>query len=183
MRLGSNLLTGSNPVPSALAGNENLLHGKNMAIMNISSDTFLIIGLATVVAVLVAWNIILARRLKTLFRGSTGVALEKVIEAQVKKTAKLEGEAKRQLEELLALRADFLRSFQKVKLARFNSFDETGASQSFAIAMLDGNNTGFILTNLYLSNAARMFLKPILRGESQQKLSPEEEALLKDALP
>ena len=48
--------------------------------------------------------------------------------------------------------------------------------------MLDGHNTGFILTNLYLSAAPRMFLKPITRGEPQQKLSPEEEALLKDTL-
>ncbi|MEK7494040.1 MAG: DUF4446 family protein [Patescibacteria group bacterium] len=150
--------------------------------MNTSPDTLLFIGLAAIVAVLVVWNIILARRLRALFRGSTGTALEKVIEAQVKKTTKLEGEAKRQLEELLALRTDFLRSFQKVKLARFNSFDETGASQSFAIAMLDGHNTGFILTSLYLNNAARIFLKPVARGEAQQKLSPEEETLLKDTL-
>lgn len=153
-----------------------------MEAIHISPDTLLLIGLTVIVAILAAWNIILARKLKTLFRGSTGASLEKVIEAQVKKTVKLEGEAKRQLEEILALRADFLRSFQKVKLARFNSFDEGGSNQSFAIAALDGNNTGFILTNLYLSNAARMFLKPITRGETQQKLSPEEEALLKDTL-
>lgn len=182
MRLGSNLLTGSNPVPSALAGNEDLILCKNMTSMNISLDTTLLIGLAVIVAILAAWNIILARKLKALFRGSSGAALEKVIETQIKKTVKLEGEAKRQLEEIIALRADLLRSFQKVKLARFNSFDETGASQSFAIALLDGHNTGFILTNLYLSNAARMFLKPVTRGEPQQKLSPEEEALLKDTL-
>jgi len=150
--------------------------------MNISLDTFFLIGLAVSVAILAVWNVVLARRLRTLFRGSSGAALEKVIETQVKKTTKLEGEAKRQLEEILALRADFLRSFQKVKLARFNSFDEGGSNQSFAIAALDGHNTGFILTNLYLSAAARLFLKPIVRGEAQQKLSPEEEALLKDTL-
>ncbi len=150
--------------------------------MTLSPDTILLIGLAVIVAILAVWNIILARRLKTLFRGSTGIALEKVIETQIKKTSRIEGETKRQLEEIIALRANLLHSFQKVKLARFNSFDEGGANQSFAIAMLDGHNTGFILTNLYLSNAARMFLKPITRGEAQQKLSPEEETLLKDML-
>ena len=150
--------------------------------MYISPDIILLIGLAVIVALLALWNIILARRLKVFFRGNTGAALEKVIEAQMKKTMKLEGEAKRQLEEILALRTDLFNSFQKVKLARFNSFDEGGSSQSFAIAMLDGHNTGFILTNLYLSAAPRMFLKPITRGEPQQKLSPEEEALLKDTL-
>lgn len=153
-----------------------------MQSINISLDTIFLIGLAGIVFILALWNIVLARKLKTLFRGSTGASLEKVIEAQVKKTTKLEGEAKRQLEEILALRADLLGSFQKVKLARFNSFDEAGASQSFAIALLDGHNTGFILTNLYLSNAPRMFLKPITRGEPQQKLSPEEESLLNETL-
>ena len=62
--------------------------------MYISPDIILLIGLAVIVALLALWNIILARRLKTLFRGSTGAALEKVIEAHVNKTTKLEGEAK-----------------------------------------------------------------------------------------
>ncbi|MCR4322873.1 MAG: DUF4446 family protein, partial [Candidatus Azambacteria bacterium] len=148
----------------------------------ISLNTILLIGLTGIVMILAVWNIMLARKFKALFRGSTGAALEKIIESQVKRTTKLEGEAKRQLEEILALRTDFLCSFQKVKVARFNSFDETGTNQSFAIIALDGHNTGLILTNLYLNNAARVFVKPITRGEAQQKLSPEEQTLLTDIL-
>lgn len=150
-------------------------------LMPISLSPISIIILA-ILAILFAWQFIMWRKWRTIFRGESARSLAGVIETQVVKTKKIEGEIRRQLDEILKIQAEQLRAFQKMHMMRFNSIEETGANQSFALVALDGNNNGIILTSLYLGNTPRLFIKQVTRGASQQKLSPEEEQALHEAL-
>jgi len=71
---------------------------------------------------------------------------------------------------------------QKVGLLRFNPFRETGGDHSFSIAMLDGNDTGYILTGLHTRERTRVYLKQINKGSSDVKLSIDEKKTLSKAL-
>lgn len=148
----------------------------------IISSQYIFITLFVLIALLFAWQIMMWRKWRIIFKGEDGASLEKVIETQVVKTKKIEGEIRRQLDEILKIKEDHQDAFQKVRMMRFNSIEEAGANQSFALVVLDGNNDGVILTSLYLGNAPRLFIKPIAHGTCAQKLSPEEEKILHDTL-
>lgn len=143
---------------------------------------YIIIALSCFVVALCVWQFVMWRKWRIIFKGENGASLEKVIETQVVKTKKIEGEIRRQLDEILKIKEDHQDAFQKVRMMRFNSIEEAGANQSFALVALDGNNDGVILTSLYLGNAPRLFIKPIAHGTCAQKLSPEEEKILHDTL-
>ena len=63
---------------------------------------------------------------------------------------------------------------QKVGLIRFNPFQETGGDHSFSIALLDGKDTGVILTGLHTRERTRVYAKAIKKGKSEHELSNEE---------
>ena len=63
---------------------------------------------------------------------------------------------------------------QKVGLVRFNPFQETGGDHSFSIALLDGKDTGVILTGLHTRERTRVYAKAIKKGKSEHELSVEE---------
>jgi len=69
---------------------------------------------------------------------------------------------------------------QKVGLVRFNPFKETGGSHSFSLALLDGTETGVVITGLHTRERTRIYIKSIKNGRSELELSEEErKALIK----
>jgi len=70
---------------------------------------------------------------------------------------------------------------QKVGLVRFNPFDETGGDQSFSLCLLNGADSGFVLTALHTRDRTRVYTKPVDKGKSKYELSREEEKALKEA--
>ncbi|MBI1755082.1 DUF4446 family protein [Candidatus Azambacteria bacterium] len=149
------------------------------------SPQYFIVGIAALGALVVALFIhmlLLRKRLSAIFKGKSGNNLDNVLRNHLKRTERLEGEAKRHMEETERIKKDVMRAFQKMEILRFNSFEESGAQQSFSLALLDGNRNGFVLTNLQLRDAVRLYAKQIEGGISRHKLSDEEEAVLKKAL-
>lgn len=76
-----------------------------------------------------------------------------------------------------------LTHIQKVKLLRFNPYQETGGDQSFSIALLDRKGNGIVLTSLHARSGTRVFAKPVKGGKGlNYQLSSEEEDVLRKAL-
>jgi hypothetical protein len=108
----------------------------------------------------------------------------------VRRTKK--GDLKRVLEKVLAVEAGNTKAIkmlgkeidklqdegqfhvQKVGLIRFNPFQETGGDHSFSIALLDGKDTGVVLTGLHTRERTRVYAKAIKKGKSEHELSNEE---------
>lgn len=74
------------------------------------------------------------------------------------------------------------RSLQHIGLVRFNPFEDTGSDQSFAIAMLDDQRDGVVLSSLHGRANTRVFAKPVTGGASQHHLSEEESQAIRIAL-
>ena len=72
------------------------------------------------------------------------------------------------------LDSDIASCIQKVGLVRYNAFRDVGSDLSFAIALLDGNDTGVILNGLYGSDSSNIYAKPVKPGKSTYQLSEEE---------
>lgn len=93
----------------------------------------------------------------------------------------LEKEFKKLANELEQLKESGKFAFQKFGLVRFNPFQEVGGNQSFSVALLDGNDSGIVITSLYTREGNRVYGKPIERGLSKYLLSEEEKEAIKIA--
>jgi Protein of unknown function (DUF4446) len=74
------------------------------------------------------------------------------------------------------------RSLQHIGLVRFNPFDDTGSDQSFAIALLDDQRDGIVISSLHGRANTRLFAKPVAAGASPHNLSDEESQAIKIAV-
>jgi len=71
---------------------------------------------------------------------------------------------------------------QKIGLHRFNPFKDTGGDQSFIVTLVDGNDTGVIISGLYSRSGTRWYAKQIAYGKAvDHQLSEEEKLTLKEA--
>lgn len=71
---------------------------------------------------------------------------------------------------------------QKIGLLRFNPFKDTGGDQSFILSLVDGNDTGVIISGLYSRSGTRWYAKRIVKGKAlEHELSEEEKTALKIA--
>ncbi len=77
---------------------------------------------------------------------------------------------------------DGLLHIQKVGLVRFNPFKDTGGDQSFILSLIDGKDTGVIISGLYSRSGTRWYAKRVVDGKGvEHDLSEEEKRALKEA--
>lgn len=77
---------------------------------------------------------------------------------------------------------DGLLHIQKVGLLRFNPFKDTGGDQSFTLALVDGSDTGVVISGLYSRSGTRWFAKRVVKGVGiGHELSDEEKKAVKEA--
>jgi hypothetical protein len=67
---------------------------------------------------------------------------------------------------------------QKVGIVRFNPFKEMGGDHSFSLALLDGRDTGIVLTGIHTRERTRIYTKQIINGKCEFELSHEERKAL-----
>jgi hypothetical protein len=71
----------------------------------------------------------------------------------------------------------------KIKLHRFNPFDDVGSDQSFILCLLDQTNSGVIITSLHARNLTRFYAKAIKNGQPvDSSLSKEEKSVILKAI-
>ncbi len=72
--------------------------------------------------------------------------------------------------------------FQKMGMVKYDAFNEMGGNLSFALAVLDENNNGFLINSVHNIQSTYCYAKEIVNGVSAINLSKEEEAALQKAL-
>jgi len=123
----------------------------------------------------------LGRRLDSLTRGTDGGSLEQVLGAHLERVAAVARDVERIEARATALEADARLAFRHVGLVRFNPFEDTGGNQSFALALLDANGDGFVVSSLHARAATRVYAKAVTGGRSEAALSDEETAAVRQA--
>lgn len=72
-------------------------------------------------------------------------------------------------------------SIKKIGVVNFDAFDDVTGSMSFALALLNNNNDGIILTSLYGHNSCNTYIREVTEGETPVKLLSEEKEALEKA--
>jgi hypothetical protein len=146
-------------------------------------------ALAIGLLVLLAISLVLARqvaavrrRLAGLTRGEDGRSLEAILGAHLEKVHAATRELERLDQRRLVIESDLRLALGRVGLVRFNPFEDTGGNQSFALAVVDGEGSGFVVSSLHARSSTRLYAKAVVRGAAEGALSAEEAEALRIAL-
>ncbi|MDO8429026.1 MAG: DUF4446 family protein [Candidatus Daviesbacteria bacterium] len=75
-----------------------------------------------------------------------------------------------------------LKALQRFALKRYNPYQDTGGSQSFSLALLDGLGDGLVVTSLHSRAGTRVFAKSVKKGKHTDiDFSQEEKDVIVEA--
>lgn len=121
--------------------------------------------------------------LEIIFAGKKAQDLEHVILSHSQEISALDKEIQELFEISNKIHNLALKSIHKIGIIRFNPFKDIGGDQSFAIALLDGKDTGLAISSLHTREGTRIYAKPVVKGESDKyTLTDEEKLAIKSAV-
>lgn len=119
---------------------------------------------------------------KVFMKGSSGRSLQKEFENRFKRLEEMEENLHKHQIDINAIKVIQNKTLYKYGIVSYDAFDDMGGKLSFALAMLDEKNTGFILNAIHSRENCFLYIKEILNGESFIILSKEEMEALRRAV-
>jgi hypothetical protein len=157
--------------------------------MRIPTDILVIAILGFTCFIMLVWLIVLAlkiRRINTREKrvaeaGKNGdfvVSIENSLKELNDIRTRIDGLNSRHEE----LADKFQGAVQKVGIVRFDAFEDIGGMLSFAVALLDHNGDGVLVSTINGRQDSRSYAKPVVKGQSTFNLSIEERQAIEEAL-
>lgn len=147
------------------------------------STTLLVACIALAISTLVSiWCIVFAYRLKKLTLGKNGASLEDTIVTLDKNIQKAKSDHEAAVKKIVELQSKMQSSLRFSGMVKFNALPDLGGNQSFALALLDEQKFGYVITLLVVRDRIQLFAKRVENGNCDQELIPEEKMAVKNAL-
>jgi hypothetical protein len=143
--------------------------------------TILFYIVSGIVVIILLWILMIEIRLKRIFSGTKARNLEEMIVIVGKKINQIEEKESKIDKHLITIDSRLNKSVRNIETLRFNPFVDAGSNQSFAIAMLNDEGNGVVMSSLYARDRMSIFAKPIVKGKSDFELSSEEKEVLEKA--
>lgn len=124
----------------------------------------------------------LYRRYDLFMRGKDAETLEDTIMDIMDEMEELQAKDRSSRDAMKQLSKQIKSSFQKFGYVKYNAFKGMGGNLSFVIAMLDNNNSGFVLDVVHSREGCYIYLKEVEEGATEVLLGGEEQEALEQAL-
>jgi hypothetical protein len=115
-------------------------------------------------------------------KGKDGRTLEDSIFERFEELDNLTEMTIKNRQEIRKINEEMMSNFQKVGIVKYDAFNEMGGKLSFAITLLDGNNSGYIINSMHSREGCYNYIKEIVKGASYIELSEEEAESLERAI-
>jgi len=122
------------------------------------------------------------RKYKSFMRGKDGISLEKSFLRSFRELDMLIESNKNHREEIKNIKEILSITLQKQAIVKYDAFKEVGGKLSFALALLDENNSGFVMDSIHSRDGCYTYIKEIVNGESFIALGEEEKEALRRAV-
>lgn len=150
---------------------------------------FLFIGLFVILIILTVMLVLTNQKLKKLnkkydsfMQGKDAETLEDTILGRFEEIEMLKEADKKKSKALENILENLQITYQKSGLVKYNAFKEMGGNLSFAIALLNKENNGFIINAMHSREGCYTYSKEIVKGESYVILAEEEKEALDKAV-
>lgn len=124
----------------------------------------------------------LNRKYTLFMKGKDGQSLERLFKRKFDLIEKLVRSTDDNGEEIEKIWKVMDKSLNKYGIVKYDAFEDMGGKLSFVLAMLDKNNTGFLLNAIHSRENCFLYVKEIVNGESYVVLSEEEVEALRQAV-
>ena len=122
------------------------------------------------------------KRYRIFMRGKDAVSLEKAFAQKFLEVDKLVELSKNQALEIARMKEALAKTANKIGIVKYDAFPDVGGKLSFALAMLDESNSGFVLNAIHSREGCYTYVKEIVKGESYIVLGQEEKDALRQAV-
>jgi len=150
---------------------------------------YYIIALFGLCIILLLFLIVMAIKVKKIkkkyrrfLKGSTGENLEEIIYNRFEEIDQLKEEGLEKSKKMQITTDNLKLAFQKSGIIKYDAFNEMGGKLSFSLALLDAEDTGFIINAIHSREGCYTYIKEILKGESAISLGEEEKKALDKAM-
>lgn len=111
----------------------------------------------------------------------SGIRMEDLLKSNLEEVRELHQKAIEQEARLAKTEEKLRLGIDRAELVRFNSFQNMGADLSFALALLNQEGTGVVLTGIHSIEESRIYCKAIEKGQAAVKLTDEEKEAIQRA--
>lgn len=111
-----------------------------------------------------------------------GKSIEEDLENYMYRVERIEKQHAEILGNIKSIEYNIESCFQKIGMVRYSAYKDNGSDLSFAIALLDNNNSGIILNGIYSRELSNIFAKPVEKGTCKYNLTEEEKKALEQAM-
>ena len=115
-------------------------------------------------------------------RGKDAETLEDYFVELQRHVEKSEDLLEDQREMLKVLHNNNRSAFQKMGMIRYNAYSGLGGNLSFALAILNYDNSGFVLNSVHSNEGGFLYIKDVEKGSTTVELGAEEKLALEEAL-
>ncbi len=122
------------------------------------------------------------KRYRIFMRGKDAVSLETAFAQKFLEVDRLVEVTKNQQIEINKIKDILSKTTNKIGIVKYDAFPDVGGKLSFALAMLDENNSGFVLNAIHSREGCYTYVKEIVKGESYIVLGQEEKDALRQAV-
>ncbi len=149
---------------------------------------YILIGIAAIELILLILVIIALcklrkyhRKIDRFMRGKDAESMEETILSCIEKNEQVDQMNQMLREDIVGLRKNQRITYQKMGMVKYNAFREMSGDLSYALALLDQKDNGFLINSVYAKEGGYSYIKEIINGESEIELSEEEQAALDKA--
>lgn len=118
----------------------------------------------------------------TFMRGKDGKTLEESMKERFAEVEAILKYTKQNRLDIQKINKRLESTYQKIGIVKYDAFNEMGGKLSFALAMLDNNNNGWIINAMHSREGCYTYVKEIVKGESYVELAEEEAEALDRAI-
>ena len=157
------------------------------ALQNYSGILLLSLLILVIILLVCIFNLSLGlsrlnKKYKILMKGKDGQSLEKLFKRKFDMIEKLASNGEINSENIQKIEKLYNSSLHKYGIVKYDAFEDMGGKLSFVLALLDKDNTGFLLNAIHSRENCFLYIKEIVNGESYIMLSEEEIEALKRAV-
>ncbi len=145
------------------------------------SQTILLYAIVVLNFLIIFWMIKTEMRLKKFFAGKKAKDLEDTITVLLADVNELKDKNGISEENIKNMNDRLRKAISNVQTIRFNPFQDSGSNQSFAIAFLNEDGDGVVVSSLYSRERVSVFAKPVDQLKSTYELSNEEQEAITKA--
>ena len=118
----------------------------------------------------------------TFMRGKDGKTLEESMKERFAEVDTILKVTKQNRSDIREINRRLEGNYQKLGIVKYDAFNELGGKLSFALAMLDGKNNGWVINAMHSREGCYTYVKEIVKGESYVELAEEEAEALDKAI-